>query len=419
MLDKIQGGIFGLAIGDALGCSTEDMSVDEIIKEYGKVTDFVINVVTLMLEEAMDDTEMTFAVVKGIMANAKDPIQEIGKQFIYWIKTNPLVSSRRLEEVISNYNGDWFQAAERIHYEFDELSAGNGSLVRCLPIVLAYSDIKKIDELTVLQSKMTHFDDLAAEACVIYNRIAKRLLDNENLKTAIQTEIKNTRYESDYLDEPDCPPDGYVVHTMRWGLYWLLNCDTFEEVVVGATNMGGDSNTIAALAGGLKGIDVGFKQLPVKYKNNVPFYEKLLNYSDILYEIRDQDTKILRENVKNYLTQLQIETKKLDKFLSQNAIPSDVAELLESIRKNNSLIGIAINEEESNFERKYDIWLQTKLRYRRVMHLFDLNAFPGKIRNELESFDFMVNLLNLIFDGFEKKVPRETVKRINSSLIKY
>ena len=82
---------------------------------------------------------------------------------------------------------------------------------------------------------------------------------------------------------------------MKWVLYWLLNSDSFEDVVVGATNMGGDSDTIAAIAGGLKGIDVGFKQLPLKYTNNIISRKDLLDYAEILNEIRGMHTNDLIE----------------------------------------------------------------------------------------------------------------------------
>ncbi|TSI05296.1 ADP-ribosylglycohydrolase family protein [Lysinibacillus sp. BW-2-10] len=290
MLDKIQGALFGVAIGDALGATTEFMSKEEVIEEYGKVTEIIGGGVWgLKYGETTDDTAMTLAVVKGIMSNSNNPIEEIGKQFRHWENTDPIDIGISTRATFENYEDDWFHAAEKAHHQQGGLSAGNGTLMRCLPVSLAYSDLKKIDELSELQSKMTHFDDLAAEACVIYNRIAKRLLENENLHTAIHTEIKNTRYKSNYVEEPDCPPDGYVVHTMKWVLYWLLNCDSFEDVVVGATNMGGDSDTIAAIAGGLKGLEVGFKQLPLRYANTILIKKDLLDCAEKLNEIRNRD----------------------------------------------------------------------------------------------------------------------------------
>ncbi|MBM7609126.1 ADP-ribosyl-[dinitrogen reductase] hydrolase [Lysinibacillus composti] len=290
MLDKIQGGLIGVAVGDALGATTEFMTKDEIKAQYGKVTEIIGGGVWGLAQgETTDDTAMTLAVVKGIMANPNDPIEEIGKEFLLWEKTDPVDIGITIRTVFGNYKGDWFQAAEEAHHQLGGLSAGNGTLMRCLPIALAYSEQTKIDEISITQSKMTHYDDLASEACVIYNRIAKRLLEGESLHQAIQTEIKHTRYESNYEAEPDCPPDGYVVHTMKWVLYWLTNCETFEEVVVGATNAGHDSDTVAAIAGGLKGMEVGYRNIPAKLSNALLEQRSLLDYAERLYEIRNKE----------------------------------------------------------------------------------------------------------------------------------
>jgi ADP-ribosyl-[dinitrogen reductase] hydrolase len=291
MLDKIKGGLIGFAIGDALGAPTEFMSQGEIKEKYGSVTSFVGGGIwNVEPGETTDDTAMTIALADGIVANSNDPIEEIGKRFLKWRDTNPKDIGITIREAFDNYTDDWFKAAEVTHHNLGGKSAGNGSLMRCLPVVFAYSDEKKIEEITVLQSKMTHYDDLASEACVIYNRIAKRILEGEGLKSSIFTEVKNTRYESDYREEPDCPPDGFVVHTMNWVLYWLLKGKSFEEVVVGAANMGGDSDTIAAIAGGLKGLEVGFTQLPYELKNKLLDRVKLEELANVLCEMRDRDT---------------------------------------------------------------------------------------------------------------------------------
>ena len=294
MLDQIKGGLFGVAIGDAMGGTTEFMTKDEIIKKHGEVVEIIGGGFwALKPGETTDDTAMTIAVAKGIMANPNDPIEEIGKQFLDWEKTNPKDIGVTISTAFENYEGDWFKAAEDAHFDLDGMSAGNGSLMRCLPVVLAYPDKKKIEEISVLQSKMTHYDDLASEACVIYNHIAKRLLEGENLQSAINAEISNTRYESSFNEEPDCPPDGYVVHTMKWVLYWLMNSKTFDEVVIGATNMGYDSDTVAAIAGGLKGLEVGFSMLPQKYCDKLLDRSNLEVLAEELHEVRNKNTGVL------------------------------------------------------------------------------------------------------------------------------
>jgi ADP-ribosyl-[dinitrogen reductase] hydrolase len=292
MLDRIKGGLIGFAIGDAMGVATEFMSPEEIKGKYGVVIEILGGgVFGFERGETSDDTAMTVAVANGILANSNDPIEEIGEEFLKWRATRPKDIGITISTTFRNYKGDWFKAAEVTHGQLGQ-SGGNGTLMRCLPIAFAYSDIKKMDEVSIRQSKMTHFEDSASEACVIYNRIAKRLLHGEELKSAITAEIKGTRYDIDYRREPDCPSSGYVVHSLKWVFYWLLNRNSFQDVIIGAVNMGNDSDTIAAIAGGLKGIEVGYRGLPDKHSDRLLNKRSLEELAELLYELRDKDTTL-------------------------------------------------------------------------------------------------------------------------------
>ncbi|MFS0575020.1 ADP-ribosylglycohydrolase family protein [Sporosarcina sp. 179-K 3D1 HS] len=156
MLDQIKGGLFGLAIGDALGAMTEK----EIGDKYGVVTEMRGGGYWGVAPgETTDDTAMTLAVARGIMGNVAEPIEEIGRHFLLWENTEPKDMGVTVSKTFRNFAGDWFQAAEQTHFDLRGKSAGNGSLMRCLPIAIAYSDEKRIGELSIQQSKMTHFDD--------------------------------------------------------------------------------------------------------------------------------------------------------------------------------------------------------------------------------------------------------------------
>jgi ADP-ribosyl-[dinitrogen reductase] hydrolase len=297
MLDKIKGGLIGFAIGDAMGVATEFMSPEEIKDRYGVVKDILGGgVFGFKRGETSDDTDMTIAVAKGIIANSTNPIEEIGKLFLKWKASNPKDIGITIASTFRNYKGDWVKAAEATHAQLGQ-SGGNGTLMRCLPIAFAYSDINKMDEVSILQSKMTHQEDSASEACVLYNRIARRLLQDEDLKSAIAAEIENTQYDIDYSQEPDCLPSGYVVHSLKWVFYWLLNKERFLDVVIGAVNMGGDSDTIAAIAGGLKGVEVGYSNLPYKQIDRLLNRRSLEELAEVICEIRDKDTLVLKENI--------------------------------------------------------------------------------------------------------------------------
>ena len=111
------------------------------------------------------------------------------------------------------------------------MTAGNGSLMRCLPVALAYPEKERVEEITRLQSKMTHYDSLADEACLIYNRVAWRLFQDEPLREALRAEVTDTRYEPSLETEPVVPPDGFVVNTMHWVVHILSVSADFTEAV--------------------------------------------------------------------------------------------------------------------------------------------------------------------------------------------
>jgi ADP-ribosyl-[dinitrogen reductase] hydrolase len=268
MLNKMKGALFGLAIGDALGGTTEFLTKEEIKNKYGKVSEIMGGGVwKLEKGETTDDTAMTLAVARGIIKDPQNPIEAIGEEFLNWYAQRPKDVGIIISTVLSTFNGNWFDTAKKAHYQYlNELSAGNGSLMRCLPIALAYSNLEQVEVVTRKHSKMTHYDTLAEEACVIYNRIAFHILHGKELKETIQNELKGTIYEPVLKGEkPSSNPDGFVVNTMTWVLYWLLSCDSYIDVVIGATNEGYDSDTVAAIVGGLAGLACGFEELPKEY----------------------------------------------------------------------------------------------------------------------------------------------------------
>jgi len=280
MLDKIKGGIFGVAVGDALGVSCEFMDPVQIKRMYGYVTEITGGGIFMFEEgEVSDDTEMTIAVAKGILKNSDNPIPSIGEEFIRWSDTLPKDMGIITEKVFEVYDGDWFYAAELAHRMNMGRSAGNGSLMRVLPVALFYSVLSQSIRIAHLQSKMTHHDDLASEACVLYTKIAHRLLNGESLRTSIKNEVTGTVYETVLYGEPSCDPDGYVVHTLQSVLYVLLSTNSFEEVVQTCTNNGFDADTTSAIAGGLAGIYYGFESIPKRYVDKLIKKDELLELS--------------------------------------------------------------------------------------------------------------------------------------------
>lgn len=70
------------------------------------------------------------------------------------------------------------------------MSAGNGSLMRCLPVALYYSDVKKMLEITASQSVLTHYDQKATDACQFYNLLVYQYLNDKHKVPVIREYIE-------------------------------------------------------------------------------------------------------------------------------------------------------------------------------------------------------------------------------------
>lgn len=286
LFDRIKGGLYGVAVGDALGGTTEFMSAKEVEAKHGYLTEIIGGGVwSLEPGEVTDDTMMTLCVAEGILEHPEEPMEAIGRRFMAWYESRPKDIGNIIRHVFEKYEGDWFEAAFVAHMDMGQ-SGGNGSLMRCLPAALAYSDPADMERVTTMQSRMTHYDPRCAEACILYNRIAERLLQGENLRAAILAETAGSEYEGIIEAEPDCPPSGFVVHTFRWVLHILLHAPDFASVVQQAANLGGDSDTIGAIAGGLAGIYYGYEGIPARYTEAILIKERLDRAVSGLYALR-------------------------------------------------------------------------------------------------------------------------------------
>ena len=113
--------------------------------------------------------------------------------------------------------------------------------------------------------------------CKLYVFIARQLLAGKSLDEILLREdlwrneysnIKNLKN----MTRDEIRSTGYVVDTLEAALWCLLNSNSYKECVLKAVNLGGDTDTIAAVAGGLAGIMYGVggeKGIPKKWINRI------------------------------------------------------------------------------------------------------------------------------------------------------
>ncbi|RJO61788.1 MAG: ADP-ribosylglycohydrolase family protein [Dehalococcoidia bacterium] len=287
ILDRVRGGLYGVAVGDAFGAALEFMSPKEIKLKHGRLKEIVGGGwLKLKPGDWTDDTEMTLAVAEGILAGPHDPVPYIGERFLEWLKTNPPDIGNTIKAAFVNYQRlkDWHKAAEAVH-DGGMLTAGNGALMRTLPVALAYRDAADIYMMSMQIARMTHWDPEAGLTCFLYCLFARELLSgigekitawkkvtgeflkmvperfSEIAQRVVQEKLKNI-WE---WPESRLNPGGYTVDTLACAVWCFLNQGNFEEALVCAVNLGGDADTVGAVTGGLAGVHWGFDNIPERW----------------------------------------------------------------------------------------------------------------------------------------------------------
>lgn len=263
----LRDGIYGLAIGDAVGVPFEFKERDTF-KALDMIGGGTYN---FPPGTWSDDTSMTLATMKSIKNNGKIDLVDIGENFVRWRYQGEFTPfgdtfavGRTTNQAIFNFKKTGNPKTSGLTGERDN---GNGSLMRILPLIFIDADEKDIREV----SAITHGHDISVEGCRIYVEIGKKLLNGMDLKDAINsTEIKHKEYERihylESLSKDEIKSTGYVRTTLEAALYTLLKTDNFKDSILEAVNLGNDTDTIAAVAGGLSGIIYGYDNIPRKWK---------------------------------------------------------------------------------------------------------------------------------------------------------
>ena len=281
--DKIRGVLYGVAVGDALGAPVEFMSAEKINAEYGRVTEMLgggwLNVSP---GEVTDDTEMTLCVARGIKKNPKEPVSDIGANFIDWVCGGPKdigttcalsISKAKIRtedgHLCNPSYEDWMRASNEADKALGGRSAGNGSLMRTAYVPCYYANENEIVEKAIDISAMTHYSEEASEACTFYCRTISRMLNRKTHVARLDVfryEVRNSAYKIAFDAGFKPNPTGYVKDSLLASLWSIQQgtrlCTDFRAAVEAAVNLGGDADTIGAITGGLAGALCGFNHIP-------------------------------------------------------------------------------------------------------------------------------------------------------------
>jgi ADP-ribosylglycohydrolase len=290
---KVKDGIIGFIVGDALGVPVE--FEERIELEENPVTGMrAYGSYSQPAGTWSDDSSMTLATMTSIVnANGID-YEDIMNEFAEWSNHSKYTNSESGTFDIGNATSKAINkyTAGTPALEcggLGERDYGNGSLMRILPL----SYIPDIDYETIENvSGLTHAHKRVKIACILYIEIAKSMIANSELSVDEHIANANEKIKNHYKDSKalesfenifnnHCPEEhlgrAHAIYTLESVLYCLKNTDNYSDAVLKAVNLGHDTDTTAAICGGLAGIYYGYDSIPIDWIKQINKIDEVLS----------------------------------------------------------------------------------------------------------------------------------------------
>ena len=263
IIGRARAALFGVAVGDALGATTEFMTAAEIRDRYGVLREIVGGGwLKLSPGQVTDDTEMTLCVARGIVGSGGWDLGGIADRFARWLAGDPADVGATCRRGIVEY-----MEKGRLEAPLDEKGAGNGAAMRVAPVALCtLGDEDLLSRLAVGQARITHHHPLSDAACVSVGKMIHRGLLGATPRDlrAAAAEL-SARHPEFRFERYDGNSSGYVVDTLRTVYDAFFSTDSFEDCVVKTVNRGGDADTTGSIAGAIAGARYGLAAIPQRW----------------------------------------------------------------------------------------------------------------------------------------------------------
>ena len=286
----IRASVLGFVVGDALGVPVEFLSREEL--EQHPVTDMQgFGTHGQPTGTWSDDTSMTLCSMRSLAEKGVDYDDQM-RRFENWLWKAEYTAHGEVFDVGGATRQAIFRFAKGTPAldsgEKAEYACGNGSLMRMLPTALylffRMGKTKLDDEaanVIHLSSACTHAHPRCKMACGIYADVLFHMLCGEPLQAAVEAGVEHAlafyKEKTEFAqvlpsfeslknirlwNESQISGSGYVLHTLQAALWCLLTTSGYRECVLKAVNLGEDTDTTAAVAGGLAGSWYGVEQIP-------------------------------------------------------------------------------------------------------------------------------------------------------------
>lgn len=156
--------------------------------------------------------------------------------------------------------------------------------MRIIPISLRFIRAPLNDFLDAVHraSAITHRHPRSQLACGFFTLLVRQLLQGGSIVAALESSVTqfrnyygtNVGWSAEFdafkpilngalveSHQNDISSGGYVIDTLTASIWCLLTMSSFEECVLKAVNLAGDSDTTGCVAGGLAGVHYGMTEI--------------------------------------------------------------------------------------------------------------------------------------------------------------
>ena len=301
--DRYQGALLGLAVGDALGTTLEFRPPGT----FAPVTDMVGGgPFGLEPGQWTDDTSMALCLAESLVTcRGFDPGDQM-RRYVRWYRNGYWSSTGTLFDI-----GGTVQAALR-RFERDgnpfagethSGAGGNGSLMRLVPVPLAFANAPtEAIRLAGDMSRTTHAAPEPVDACRYYAALvlgALRGETKEQLLAPRYSPVPGVWEDAPLSPRIDAiaagsfkvkqPPQvrgtGYVVDALEAALWAFWRTDGYQAGALAAVNLGDDADTTGAIYGQLAGAYYGLAGIPERWRSTIALQERILGLADALLSL--------------------------------------------------------------------------------------------------------------------------------------
>ena len=332
--DRAIGCLIGLCVGDALGVTQEIFPLTSlpetlimVLKQREQLKlnpqsdmmgggPWVHSGTILEQGEFTDDSSMALCLADSLLFMGQLDPSDLMERFTRWWKTG--YNSSRPNSI--GLGGNIAKALEKFKNDPSnpiaggtdpDKDAGNGAIMRLAPIAIYWhDDFQQAVLMARLQASVTHNIPETTESCVLMTYIMIKGIHGDSVEHIFNNlymiipQLKDpqiadlARLDAKWKSKSEkqiITLPGRTLWSLEAALWCLYTTKTFKDCIIKVINLGGDADTVGAIAGQMAGAIYGCSEIPSEWIYKLKYNQKITQKVIALFEKKKLNNETLIE----------------------------------------------------------------------------------------------------------------------------